>query len=422
MLPAVAAALVVLVRGWPPRPDRRLVLPFALYAVIAVLVILKARGVLGAQYEHFAESAVRQLGKSEPSVSVADLYPLSVINQGLLYFRYLLAWLLPFPGWLSVDLRYAFPASLASVPHAAGFVAWLAWPAAAGALLVRGGRPGLAGFALLAPWLLALPEVAAVRVQEPFVLYRSYLWMCLLPAAIPVLVARLDPRWGYALLVAACLALLPPLYNRLDTFKSEFKLWDDAVRKNTDPTAPYVDRALRNRGVAHYHAGQFREALHDFNRALELDPRNARTLQLRGALFVRTGQNQRALADLGRALEIDSRYVEALGPRCVVLMRLNRLDEALADCERALELKPGDIDHSISLGMVWALRGDGARAERHYRRALQIDPASAAAHYQYAVLLRGLGRREEAQQQFSAACAARMPAACAAGDQLKAAR
>jgi tetratricopeptide (TPR) repeat protein len=345
-----------------------------------------------------------------------------VINQGLLFFRYLLAWLLPVPGWMSIDLRYAFPASLTSLPHAAGFLAWLGWPALAAALLLRRGRAGLAGFAMLAPWLLALPEFATVRVQEPFVLYRSYLWMSLLPAAIPALVAKLDPRWGYALLIAACLALLPPFFGRLETFSGEFKLWDDAVRKNTDPAAPYVDRGVRNRGVAHYHAGRFREALHDFNRALELDPHNLRTLQLRGALFVRTGQHERALADLGRALELDPRHAEALAPRCVVMMRLSRLDEALADCELALELKPDNIDNSISLGMVRALRGETERAERHYRRALQIDPASAVAHYQYGVLLRRLGRNAEALQQFAAACGARMQAACSAVDQIKAAK
>ena len=52
-------------------------------------------------------------------------------------------------------------------------------------------RLGLAGFALLSPWLLALTEFATVRAQEPLVLYRSYLWMSVLPAALPAVTARL---------------------------------------------------------------------------------------------------------------------------------------------------------------------------------------------------------------------------------------
>ncbi len=422
MLPAVAVALAVLVRGWPPRPFRQFALPFALYAAVAALVILKAKGLLGAQYEPFAESTVRQLAEPGGAADQPDLYLLSVINQGYLFFRYLIAWLLPFPGWMSIDLRFGFPAHLTSWPQGAGFLAWLAWPIVAAVLLARGGRVALAGFAMLGPWLLALPELATVRVLEPFVLYRSYLWMSLLPAAVPALVARLSPRWGYALLAAACIALLPSFFDRLGTFASEFSLWDDAVRKNTNPKAPYVDRGYRNRGVAFYHAGRYREALYDFNRALELDPRNPKTWQLRGALYTRVGQDERALADLSRALELEPGYAEALGPRCVVLMRMQRLDEALADCTLALELKPDEVDNSISLGMVRALRGETDPAERHYRRALQIDPASAVAHYQYGVMLRALGKTEEALQQLSAACAAQLQSACSAVNQLKAAR
>jgi protein O-mannosyl-transferase len=418
-LPAVAAAIAVLVRGWPPRPLRTLALPFALYAAIAALIVLRSKGLLGTQYEPFAEFAARQPAASEAAGDISARYPLSVINQGFLFFRYLFTWLLPLPTWMSVDVRTAFPAQLATWPQAAGFVAWLAWPIFATALLVRRGRAGLAGFAMLGPWLLALPEVATVRVQEPFVLYRSYLWMSPLPAAIPALVMRVPARWTYTLLAAILLALLPPFFNRLQTFSSDFRVWDDAVRKNTDWSASYVDRGFRNRGVALYHAGRYRDALRDFNQAIDLAPRNPRTWQLRGALYMRAAQHEAALADLTRALELAPDDADALGPRCVVLMRLGRLDEAQADCARALELEPGAVDHSISLGMVSALRGNTGLAERYYQRALQIDPESMVARYQYGVLLRDLGRTDDAHQQFYAACTAQMQTACAALGQMR---
>src|SRR5262249_31775792 len=156
-----------------------------------------------------------------------------------------------------------------------------------------------------------------------------------------------------------------------------FRLWDDAVRKNTDWRVPYVDRGFRNRGVAQYRAGRYREAVGDFGQAIDLAPRNPRSWQLRGALYMRTGRYEMALADFGRALELAPDNPDALGPRCIVLMRLQRLDEAQADCIRAAELAPNDIDHAISLGMVSALRGDTGLAERYYQRALQIDPESA---------------------------------------------
>ncbi|MEW6689437.1 MAG: tetratricopeptide repeat protein [Pseudomonadota bacterium] len=413
MLPAVAAALAILVRGWPPRPMANLALPFVLYAAIALAAVFQARGLLGGVYESLGPAALKQAAEST-GAAPRQPYALSVINQGYLFFRYILTWLLPWPGWMSIDLRPPFPAQLLSWPQSAGFLAWLAWPVAAAALLLRGGRPGLAGFAMLAPWLLALTEFVTVRVQEPFVLYRSYLWMCLAPAALPALLARLGLRLALPLLAAAALALAPAFADRLRTFSSELALWEDAVRKLSDPSAPFTDRAYRNRGVAYFQAGRDPEALRDFDRAIELHPGTPEGWISRGTLYMRAAQSARARADFDRALALDPHNGEVLARRCIVLMRLERLDEALADCTRAVELGPADAAAHVVLGMVRALRGEAALAERSYLRALELDASDGSAHYQYGVLLRGTGREEEAKRQFAAACKARVAAACRA--------
>lgn len=414
MLPAVAAALALLVHGLSWRDLRRLALPFVLVAGIAILVVLKAKGLLGARYEPFAEAAVRQLAESDRAADKLDAYPLSALNQGFLFFRYLLTWLLPWPGWMSIDVRPAFPSQLTSLPHVAGFAAWLAWPAIAMALLLRRGRAGLAGLAMLAPWLLALTEMSTVRIQEPYVLYRSYLWMCLLPAAIPAVVAGLRPRWSLVLLAALGLALLPPFIDRLQSFSTDLAVWDDAVRKIGDERAPYADRSYRNRGVAYYHQERYAEALRDFDRALALDPGSYKAWMLRGTLYMRAGRSALALSDFDRALQLEPRHAESLARRCVVLMRLQRLDAALADCLAAASLSPEDVDSYTSLGMVRALRGETLEAESQYRRALQLDANDGDANYQYGVLLRGLGRVAEAERHFAAGCAAGLPPACRA--------
>jgi tetratricopeptide (TPR) repeat protein len=418
MLPAVAVALALLHRGASRPLARELALPMVLYAAIAVVVTLKSRGLLGALYEPFAQAAMRQLAEAERAVhggrlpSGSEVYPLSVMNQALLFFRYLGTWLVPYPGWMSVDVRTTFPRSLASWPHLLGLMAWLAYPALSLALLLRGGRAGLAGFALLSPWLLALTEVATVRLQEPFVLYRSYLWMLCLPAGLAALFGRLPARWQHAALGVALLVLLVPFADRLRSFSSTYALWDDAVRKNLDATAPLVDRAYRNRGVALYEREDYGGALADFDRAIQIDRGSPRAWMVRGTLYMRTAQHERALADFDRALELDPRDDETLGRRCVVLMRVQRYHEALADCLRAAALNPYDSSNYTSLGMVHALRGDAALAEAHYRQALHLDPRSGDAHYQYAVLLSRTGRGVEARPHFNAACGAGIAKAC----------
>lgn len=422
MLPAVAAALALLVRGPSWRLARETWLPFVLYAAIGLLIVLQVRGLLGVQYEPHAEAAMLQLAESraagpaaaDAAAQAAPRYALSVINQGFLFFRYVATWLLPLPAWMSIDVRTPFPQQLMSWPQTAGFLAWLAWPGLALWLILQRGRAGLAGFALLSPWLLSLTEMASVRIQEVFVLYRSYLWMSLLPAGLPALIGRLPARWALAAMAAAGVALLPAFHDRLTSFSSEAGIWDDAVRKNRDLAAPFAERAWRARGIAHYKSARYDRALADFDRALEIAPRSADAWLARGTLFMRTAQTERALADFDRAVELDPRHFEALGRRCVVRMRLQRLAEALADCRRAAELWPYDPDNFTSLGMVLALRGEVAPAEESYRRALSLDEPNGDAHYQYGVLLRGTGRGGEARRHFDAACRAKLERACAA--------
>ena len=82
MLPAVAAALALVVQGPSWQRLRSLAWPFALYSAIAVLVTLKAKGFLGAQYEPFADAAVRKIRDS-----TAPLVERSYRNRGVALYK-----------------------------------------------------------------------------------------------------------------------------------------------------------------------------------------------------------------------------------------------------------------------------------------------------------------------------------------------
>ena len=365
MVPAVAAAMAVLVQGASLETLRQFRLAFVLFAAVAATVLYQARALIGAAYEPFvADISILQS---------VQAYPLSILNQGYLFFRYLLTWLLPCPCWMSIDMRVAFPAHLLAWPQTAGFIAYLAYPLASILLLRRGGRLGLLGFGLLYPWLLGLTELVAVRAQEPFVLYRSYLWMSGLPAILPALAAGLAPRIRHALLAAACLALVPPAWNRIDTFSDPLKAWDDAVRKNTDLSAPYAERAYINRGELHRGAGRSDAALADFERAIALNPRLAEGYAGRATLRLSMGHAQAALPDLDRAILLDARHASAHAKRCAAKVALKRpAAEALADCEKALALDPSDPESWTIAAIVHRSLGQFEAAAASHRRALEL--------------------------------------------------
>lgn len=411
-LPAVALALAVLVRGPSLRGLRELAAPFALFAIIGIAIVLMVKGFIGVPYEPAARALLDLPSAAHPGPEAPGAYVLSVINQGALYFRYLLTWLVPYTGWMSVDVRTPFPTGLLDGPQAVGFTAWLAYPVCAAALLATGGRAGLIGFSLLYPWLFALTEVATVRVQEPFVLYRSYLWMSGLPVVLGAAFLRVRARWSAVIFSAMCLALIPPLLGRLDTFSGRIKLWDDVVRGNAGVQAALVERGYHNRGLAYLDAKQYPDALRDFDRALDINPRDVSALVGRGTLFARTGSFDRALTDLGRAIEVDPSYAEAHAKRCFAKMMIEEPRNALPDCEKAVALNPRHRDAHTNLGVVYAALNRTGAAEASYRRALDIDPSNADANYNYGVLLAVLRRRDAARVFLGRACDARMSDAC----------
>jgi Tfp pilus assembly protein PilF len=414
MLPAVATALVLLAGGLSRELARRFAWAFGLFAVVGVTVVLRLKGLVGTAYEPFASDVFDHLGRASGEFDTELAWPLSVLNQATLFFRYLVTWLLPWPGWMSIDVRTAFPQELLAWPHAAGFLAWLAYPLAATWLLLKRGRLGLLGFGLLYPWLYALTEVVSVRVQEPYVLYRSYLWMSGLPAILPALAGGLGTRWRIGIAAAACLVLVVAARDRLDTFSSPLDLWNDVIAKNTDLRAPYVERAYIARGFVHFDAGRMEAAGADFARALELNPRSPDAHVARGSLHFGNARLPEALADFDRAIALDPNYASAYDKRCAAKIGLGRAPDALADCEKAVALDPKNHEAWINMGVIYhRLLKRPAQAAESYRRALAIEPAHGAANYNYGMLLVEAGRRDEAvRRHIAVGCESGIQNAC----------
>lgn len=303
MAPAVALCLTALLRTPSPSLVRTLAPTFVLYAVIAVLAVLRSGNIIGTPYEPMAKAMLVDV---DPAWAVG----LSAINQSFLFFKYLLLWLVPYPGWMAVDMREPFPQSLLSLPPAAGPVAFAGFATLGLWLLRKRDRPAarLAGLALLAPTLLFLTEFSTVRVQEPFVLYRSYLWFGLALAALPAITHRLSAKKTYAALAVVGVCLVPASRDRLVTFSDPLPLWDDAVSLvSAKPGVPGADRIYYNRGNAFLMRRQTKQAAEDYTKAIELNPKNQGAYSNRGYIHYLNGRYREAVDDYAKAVAIDPR-------------------------------------------------------------------------------------------------------------------
>jgi tetratricopeptide (TPR) repeat protein len=334
--PGVALAMTILVR----KPSLNLVKYTAPYFIlctfIAIAVTINIRSVIGEAYEPHAMEILNQSAQKQGVEALPSAFLLSILTQSFLFFKYLGLWLFPNPAWMSVDMREPFALSFLSWPHTLGFLGFIAYPCAAIWLLLKKGKLGLFGFALLFPWLLFLTEISTVRAQEPFVLYRSYLWMPGLMASLPFLCAKISPKNAFLVLGLIAMSLVPLSLNRLNTFSSALLLWDDAEKLVRDKhNIPGVERIYYNRGRELGLAGKYNEAIADFTTTIKIYP------------------------------GYDFFYCD----RATALYQLAKFNEALLDYNRAILINPSNPISYRGRALVYRALGDEGLAQKNFQES-----------------------------------------------------
>jgi len=336
MLPAVLVALTVLLReDWLEWLKKHWGVLLAL-AAISVWVVLAKKGVLGTVYEIYAPDMLVE--------SKSDLnYPLSVLTQSWLFFKYAVLWLFPNPNWMSVDMREPFAASLWS-GYLAAFLAFLSWGALAVWLLFKRGRLGLLGFALLFPWLMFMPEFSTIRIQESFVLYRSYLWAVGACAVLPLLLDRLDRNMAAIVMGAIALAMMPISMDRLASFAHSLILWDDAAKLvEGKQELPGVYRIYYNRGTERLKVDDYDGAIQDFKQSLALQPDWVFSYNNLGVAYGKKWEWELSVEAFSEAISIAQRKQMGFNPtpylgRAVSYTQMGKTDLARQDYELTCKL------------------------------------------------------------------------------------
>lgn len=344
LITAVALALTPLVERVTLATGRRLALPLALFVPIALLVIYKSQSVLGQIYEPHAVQQLAQIQiHAEEATNTSLVWYLSVMTQASLFFKYLGLMLVPNPGWMSIDMRVPLATHPWEFKYVVGAIAFLLYGLVAIFLLLRGGRLGLVGCSLLAPWLLFVVEFSTVRVQEAFVLYRTYLWIWPLFLLVPVITHTLPNKLFWPIILGVAVALAYASSDRLQSFSSGYALWDDAVRKLPEEQIAGVARVYANRG--------------NWN--------------------AKGGDLPAAVADFTSALRADARFKGAYSGRAFAYTKLGDFDSALRDANALVLLNPDDPYGYMLRGLIYRDKGEVALAIAELQRACDMKSRGA---------------------------------------------
>ncbi len=133
-----------------------------------------------------------------------------------------------------------------------------------------------------------------------------------------------------------------------------------------------------------------------YQRAIASNPGFAPAYTHLGDLYLRIGRYQDAVRLLSEAVVIRPDYAPGLNRLARGFTHLRMYNDAVATIEKAIELAPEQPEHPTSLGMIQMELGLAHRAEESFSRALELDPALAAAHHGLAELARRQGRYPDA--------------------------
>jgi tetratricopeptide (TPR) repeat protein len=91
-------------------------------------------------------------------------------------------------------------------------------------------------------------------------------------------------------------------------------------------------------GYSYNYLDQYKRAINDYTRAIELDPEDAMAYNNRGIAYADLGQYKQAIRDYDRAIELNPEYAAAYNNRGNAYLMLNIIHAGCSDLKTACKL------------------------------------------------------------------------------------
>jgi tetratricopeptide (TPR) repeat protein len=137
------------------------------------------------------------------------------------------------------------------------------------------------------------------------------------------------------------------------------------------PTKEMAETFL-NRGVDYSQKGQYKMAISDYNKAIEIDREFVVAYLNRGFTHSKMGEYEKAISDYSKAIEINPRYAIAYRNRGFVYRKIGEYDKAIADYTRAIEIEPKDAVAYYNRGNAYYDKGEYEKAWEDIRKAKSL--------------------------------------------------
>ncbi len=186
--------------------------------------------------------------------------------------------------------------------------------------------------------------------------------------------------------------------------ENEFKQEIEKMMERTAATEK--ERKERNRMTAWdynregdrcYSLKQYKEAVENYTRAIQLQSNTGRFFNNRGCVYADLGEYDKAISDYNKAIELAPDYATPYNNRGSIYIFQKKYDEAISDLNRAIELKPELANPYAHFGRLWKEQGNYEKAIQFLSKAIELGLKYKEAYLLRAEVYRLLGETEKAE-------------------------
>jgi len=161
--------------------------------------------------------------------------------------------------------------------------------------------------------------------------------------------------------------------------------------------------AFYQRGLQKIESGDDSGALSEFNRALKINPQDARAYYKRGNIHYDLGNFDQAIADYGAAIQFNPNYGDAYYNRGLAYLDKGQVKPAIADFNQLLQINPNDDAAFYQRGLAYHEVGDYQSSIQDYTQAILLNPEDPFAYISRGLAYSALGNKQQAIADFTQA-------------------
>jgi len=128
-----------------------------------------------------------------------------------------------------------------------------------------------------------------------------------------------------------------------------------------------------HRGNSFLSMSKYANAIDDFNRALQFNPKFAPAYANRASIYIAKGKYELAMADCNTAIELDPKLSYAYSNRAIASTHLGQFEQAVSDVQMAVKLNPDDLRCYFACEPAYQTAGKPEIADTNPHRLVQAE-------------------------------------------------